>query len=249
MMREISLLGTVRVESSDADVPRFRSQRATALLGYLAIERRPLMRTHLAALLWPDETPESGKTKLRRELYNLAQILPGCWEVDRLKVHFVPASETTVDLDLIRQHEQEENWEAAADLLRGDFLEGLVLGDNLEFETWLLGERERWRQRAASILTRATDELEHLGSYRRALRHAQHLLQIMPWREETHRHVMRLLALSDQRSAALKQFEICKQMLWDELGVKPSAETRTLYEHIRRSPTIRATISPPPSRR
>ena len=234
-MREISLLGTVRVESSDAEVPRFRSQRATALLGYLAIERRALMRTHLAALLWPDETPESGKTKLRRELYNLAQILPGCWEVDRLKVHFVPASETTVDLDLIRQHEQEENWEAAANLLCGDFLEGLVLGDNLEFETWLLGERERWRQRAASILARATDELEHLGSYRRALNLARRLLQIMPWREETHRRVMRLLALSDQRSAALKQFEICKQMLWDELGVEPSLETRTLYKHIRRS--------------
>ncbi len=232
-MRKINLLGTVRVESSGEDLPRFRSQRTMALLGYVAIERRPLTRSHLAALFWPDDTLESGKEKLRRELYNLAQMLPDCWQTDRLKVHFVPSEETAVDLDTIRQFEQEGNWEAAADRLRGDFLEGLALEENFEFETWLLGERERWRQQTASILTRATDELEHRGSYRRALRYAQHLLQVMPWREETHRHVMRLLALSDQRSTALKQFEICRQLLWDELGVKPSTETLTLYERIK----------------
>ena len=234
-MREINLLGTVRVESSGADVPRFRSQRAMALLGYLAVKRRPLTRNHLAAMFWPDDAPASGKTKLRRELYNLAQMLPDCWEADRLKVHFVPSVETTIDLDLIRRFEEEEHWIAAAKRLRGDFLEGVVLEDSLEFETWLLGERELWRQRAANILAHAAEELEGQGNYRRALLHAQQLLQLMPWREEAHRRVMRLLALGDQRNTALKQYETCKQVLWDELGVEPSAETQALYERIRRS--------------
>lgn len=234
-MREISLLGTVRIKSSDGELPRFRSQRAMLLLGYLATERRPLTRNYLATLFWPDVAMESGKTKLRRELYNLAQLLPGCWETDRLHVHFVPSSTTSIDLDLVRQFEEEGNWAAAADLLCGDFLEGLALENNLEFETWLLAERERWQQRGVSILTSVAEELEGQGSYRRALRHAQHLLKMMPWHEKAHRHVMRLLALSDQRSAALKQFGICKQFLWDELGVKPAPETQALYERIRRS--------------
>ena len=40
-----------------------------------------------------------------------------------------------------------------------------------------------------------------------------------PRREEAHRQLMNLLALTDQTSAALKQFEICRQLLNDELGV------------------------------
>ena len=57
----------------------------------------------------------------------------------------------------------------------------------------------------------------------------------MPWNEEAHREVMELRALNGRRSEALKQYEICKQTLHDELGVEPSAETLALYERIRRT--------------
>jgi len=57
-------------------VPRFRSRRTVALLGYLAAERRSVVRDFLAALFWPDEATSKGRSNLRRELHNLAQILP-----------------------------------------------------------------------------------------------------------------------------------------------------------------------------
>jgi hypothetical protein len=59
------------------------------------------------------------------------------------------------------------------------------------------------------------------------------LLALEPWREEAHRYLMLLLARDGQRSAALAQFEICRQMLVDELDVEPGPETITLYEQIR----------------
>ena len=40
MQRKLQLFGPVRVESDDGDVPRFRSQRTMALLGYLVAEQR-----------------------------------------------------------------------------------------------------------------------------------------------------------------------------------------------------------------
>jgi predicted ATPase/DNA-binding SARP family transcriptional activator len=217
-------------------VPRFRSQRTIALLGYLVAERRTITRDRLATFFWPDELPEKGKANLRRELHNLSQILPGCWEIDRVQVRFVASAETTVDLDTIKHYEETEAWESAAELLRGDFLEGVALDDDLEFESWLSGERERWRQRAEHILNHASDQLESQGAYRRALLHARRLLQLMPWHEETHRRVMRLLALSGQRSTALKQYATCQQIVWDELGVDVAAETTALYERIKRTP-------------
>jgi len=53
-----------------------------------------------------------------------------------------------------------------------------------------------------------------------------------PWEEAGQRVLMRLLALSSHRSEALAQFEKCRQVLSDELGVEPSADTRELYKSI-----------------
>ena len=53
-----------------------------------------------------------------------------------------------------------------------------------------------------------------------------------PWREDSHRQFMMMLALSGQRDAALAQFETCRRTLHEELGLKPSAETDRLYEQI-----------------
>ncbi len=235
-MREVRLLGTPEVTGTGDPVPRFRSQRTAVLLGYLAAERRTITRERLAAFFWPDEPMNKGKANLRRELHNLGRVLPGCWEIDRVSVRFTPTPETFIDIDDLLKLEKEEAWPEAANLLRGDFLEGISLDHNLEFETWLLGEQERWRQRAERILSRAVEELERQGAYRRALRRARTLLRFMPWSEETHRLVMRLLALSGQRSAALKQYETCKRILSEELGVEPTADTAALCERIRQSP-------------
>src|SRR3954452_23181866 len=58
------------------------------------------------------------------------------------------------------------------------------------------------------------------------------LLTLDPWREEAHRQLMELYARSGQRSAALAQYAICRQVLADELGIAPADETRALYHAI-----------------
>ena len=59
------------------------------------------------------------------------------------------------------------------------------------------------------------------------------LIELEPWDELAHTHLMRLLAQAGQRSAALAQYETCRRMLMEEFGVKPSAATKQLYEQIR----------------
>ena len=132
------------MENEEGKVSRFRSRRTVAILGYLAAEQRPVAREFLAALFWPDEVSSKGRGNLRRELYNLTQVLPDCWVLDRHAVAFVPSADTTVDLYALLEQQAEERWGEAAELLDGEFLEGLYLEDNLEFESWLLAERERW---------------------------------------------------------------------------------------------------------
>ncbi|MEZ4617355.1 MAG: BTAD domain-containing putative transcriptional regulator [Caldilineaceae bacterium] len=61
---------------------------------------------------------------------------------------------------------------------------------------------------------------------------AQRLLQLDPLHEATHRQLMRLLAQSDQRSAALTH-ETCRHLLATELAVTPDETTTALAEQIR----------------
>ncbi len=232
-IQKLQLLGAVQVTWQRGEPPRFRSERTKVLLGYLVAERRTFTRDALAGLFWPDEPAATGRANLRRELHNLANLLPSCWQVDRKEVAFTPSAGTAVDLDMLRHLEAQEQWAQAAEVVRGEFLEGLYLEDNLEFETWLLGERERWRQRIERVLTRAAQVEKEQDNTSQARRHLARLLQFAPWHEEGHRQMMRLLAHGGQFSAALRQYEQCRDILATELAVLPSAATTTLYERIK----------------
>ncbi len=70
------------------------------------------------------------------------------------------------------------------------------------------------------------------GLYLEGIDEATRLLALDPLREESHRQLMWLLALSGQRSAALAQYDTLSRLLADELGMQPTDETRDLYAQI-----------------
>lgn len=72
-----------------------------------------------------------------------------------------------------------------------------------------------------------------LREYTAGIAAASRLLDMDPLREETHQHLMRLLTLSGQRGKAIEQFETCRRLLKNELGLEPTPETGALYECIR----------------
>ena len=123
--------------------------------------------------------------------------------------------------------------EDAVALYRGQFLEGFSLKDSLAFEDWSLLVREQLQRRFLTMLHRLARAYEQAGQIKRACEYAWRQVELEPWQEERHQQLMRLLALSDQRSAALAQYETCRRLLQEELGAPPAAETIHLYERIR----------------
>src|SRR5436305_12019550 len=72
----IELLGRLRATQGDRTITRFRSQRAGALLAYLAYHLGwPHPREVLVELLWPEAEPKSGRNNLSRELWSLRRQL------------------------------------------------------------------------------------------------------------------------------------------------------------------------------
>ena len=92
------------------------------------------------------------------------------------------------------------------------------------FEDWASLERERLGRRVLEALDAlANGDLER-GAFRSGIEHASRLLAFAPLNEGAHRTMMLLLACSGQRASALAQYETCRQVLMEELGVEPSPE-------------------------
>ena len=105
--------------------------------------------------------------------------------------------------------------------------------DSPAFEDWAALERERLRFRAMDGLDGLIAACLGSATFTDGIAHATRLLQMDPLREETHRAMMTLLARSSQRAAALAQFETCRTLLHEELGIEPSPPTAALAEQIR----------------
>ena len=105
--------------------------------------------------------------------------------------------------------------------------------DSAPFEDWAQVVREQLQRQCLAALEQLAEHYEQLGDLSKACDFAWKQVDLAPWQEEAHQRLMRLLALSGQRSAALAQYETCRHLLQQELGVEPSPGTVALYERIR----------------
>ncbi|MES0361734.1 MAG: BTAD domain-containing putative transcriptional regulator, partial [Anaerolineales bacterium] len=227
-----------------------RLDKVRALLSYLAVEsERPHRREKLAGLLWPDYPESSARSSLRRALADLRKGIgderaePPYLLISRQTIQFNQESEAWVDVTGFTSLSQAkgqpdqgviQGWGDAVDMYRGEFMEGFSLPDSPPFEEWQLLNREHYHRQVLDTLHRLSDAFEAQGEIESALPYAWRQVEIEPSRENAHRQIMRLLALSGQRDAALAQYETLKHVLARELGVEPAQETQELYGQLLR---------------
>jgi ABC-type oligopeptide transport system substrate-binding subunit/DNA-binding SARP family transcriptional activator len=233
---KLDLLGGCEIRCPDGPV-QLESAKTGALLVYLVMQPGPRQRHKLMGLLWGDLPESNARRNLRRALWDLRRKLdrpdgPSFILAARQTVEFNSDSDYRLD---VAEFERLANCEIgeAVKLYKGDFLEGFHVRGAPAFEEWLLVERERLRTLALLTLQRLVEYHTARGEYAAGTEYTTRLLALDPWREETHREMMRLLALTGQRSAALAQYEKCRRLLETELGLEPLEETTTLYERIR----------------
>ncbi|MEM7344349.1 MAG: protein kinase, partial [Chloroflexota bacterium] len=236
----IRLLGSLQIEKDGVPLPPLRTQKTSALLGYLARQTQPVSRSYLADLFWSETSEARGRRNLSNELSHITAQLPDLLETDRQAVRFQPSEQYWLDTTAFETAITTANevyttahWAEAITLYRGDFMAGCQLNDCPEFDTWLHSEQAYWRQQVMQAFDRiVTDAITH-GQDDQAQYYARRWLTLEPWSEAAHRHLMLVLARNGQRSAALAQYETCRHALEEELAVTPSPETEQLYEQIK----------------
>ena len=100
------------------------------------------------------------------------------------------------------------------------------------FQAWQMAQQEAMRGQVLAALTDLAAFHARRQEYSQAIGHLQRALELAPWQEETHRQLMRVLALDGQRSAALAQYESCVRLLAETLDVLPAPETIALRQRI-----------------
>ncbi|MCA9919078.1 MAG: AAA family ATPase, partial [Anaerolineales bacterium] len=227
------LLGTPEFFLNDQPLTDFNSNKTRALLIYLALNGRSLMRTTLAGLFWGDMPEDKAHTNLRKSIANLNKMVGDWLEVTRQTAVFNPQN-CWID---VLAFEEAGMAETAVSLYNGDFLDGFYVDDAPEFEQWLLALRARLREQMLGALYSGIQTQTQQHNQTQAITYCQRLLAMETWREEIHQQLMQLYVRNGQRSNALAQYAQCKQLLWDELGVLPSSATEKLAERIRNRPS------------
>ncbi len=186
------------------------------LLAYLALAGAT-PRKLLACLLWPEVSDERALANLRQRLFRLRKTLG----VDVLEGAAVLALRPDVSVDL-----------AAPDAAAGELLAGVTEADAGPLAAWLSTARAQRQAERIGTLARTASAQERAGQLALALATAQQLLGFEPTSERAHRRVMRLHYLRGDAAAALLAFDRCEQVLKDEVGARPSAETLALLHTI-----------------
>ena len=226
------MLGGFQLTGADGTDLSPPGKKLRALIALLALgPEAGWPRERLTALLWGDRDEEQARGSLRQALAELRRSLgDAALQADRETVAFNPGAVSIDAREFAGLAAAGEMAQASA-LYRGDLLDGVSLPD-AEFADWLLIERTRLHDMAVGALGR----LLASQSGEPAAATAQRLLQLEPASEEAHRALMRHYAACGDRAHALRQFQLCRDSLQRDLGVKPEPETERLYKELQSAP-------------
>jgi DNA-binding SARP family transcriptional activator len=211
-----------------------------ALLIYLARSpRRTRSRDHLVGLLWGDRSETAARHSLSEALRVIRRhIGEASVETSGGQVRLAPGV-VEVDVEHLEQLAEAEEWEQAAELIAGEFLEGFSVPGASEFEDWLGAEREVWRRRGVDVLVRGADAFAQSGRTQDASALASRALSLDPVSERALGASLRCFSLLGDRSGALELYDRFAARLKEEVGSTPSEETLALVERIRRERSLR----------
>ncbi|HSW03829.1 ATP-binding protein [Aquabacterium sp.] len=233
-MLALDLLGPVVLRRDGAALP-LNIRKTQALLVLLALGGRS-GRTRIVGLLWPTLDESSARRNLRRELARLREAGADGFvqaEGDSLAL----AAQVVCDAALFGATFQRGDAAAALALWRGEPAAELVLdGDDGSFADWLAAEQLRLADLRRQALEAAAAQCESTAAWQAAADHLQMLLASDPLQERHHRALIRVLLAAGRREHALAQYQRCKRLLADELGLAPMAETEALLAAARAAP-------------
>lgn len=245
---KVNLFGKFCIRHNEQAMNGFEG-KAKELFCYLLLHRsHPHSREIIASLLWSDSTTAQSKKYLRQALWQLqstlnSQIEPTGSQVLLVNAKWIqlnPQADIWIDVEEFDQIftlvqdvpiiefdiQRAKILEHAVQLYQRDLLEGW-------YQEWCLDERRRLQNIYVAMLDKLVCYYETQRKYEAGLIYGTRILHFDRARESTHQQLMRLYYLVGNRTAALRQYEICIAALDEEFNTRPTKHTVEVYEQIK----------------
>ena len=218
-------------------------RRLSILAVIAAAGSRGIPRDKLQALFWPESDSERARHALDQALHWLRRDL----KADSL---FLGRDELSLNPEVITSDVREfrdalarNDFAAAVSLYAGPFLDGVFIADASEFEHWLDVERATLAADFERSLEALALAAAARGDHQEAARWWQRLAVLDPRKTRVAMALMSELAASGDRAGALRQADVYRNVLREDLDAEPNPAVDVLVERLRREP-IAASPSP-----
>jgi DNA-binding SARP family transcriptional activator len=244
----IQMLGRFRLFKTGQLLTLLSGSKMEALLCILALHPEGVPRDSLWSALWPNHERLLAGQSLNSLVYNLRKLLqealdgnaPVLSDGNSYRLNYEAG--IAVDLDCFERlvSQGDRCWrqdEIAA--ARTHYIRALSLyqGDLCSItDVQAAVKRERLRVCYLGLVIRLADNQYKRGEYDSCLDLAGRVLVSDPCREDAHRLMMRCYVQRGERAQALRQYQLCVDILLAEYSAPPEAATARLYEQIRLTP-------------
>jgi len=240
----LTLLGNF-VLHADGGPVAIPTKKNRALLAILALSPNgQATRERLCGLLWGERGEEQARSSLRQALAVLRRELGPGNGILKTRDDVVALHLPDLDIDVLQfdrwSRGEVEQLRGAAALLQGELLADTSLHEE-GFDEWLAGERRKLSERAIAVL----DGLAARERGPAQIGYARRLVEIDPLREASHRALIRAYHLAGETALAIKQYELCCDILKRELGVDPAPQTQQLRRSLAARPEPRRQAAAP----
>jgi len=236
----LTLLGGFHARFETGAAVKVPTHQYRALLAYLALPPgRAHPRDKLVALLWDDLPRTQGRTRLRQAILAIRRSLGRAAdaalaiEADTIALRDEAVTVDAVEFQRLARGNDGAALERAAARYSGDLLAGLPVRES-PFDEWLGAERLRLADLAIQVLGRLLAVRQGAGELEAAVQVAHRLLALDPLHEPAHRALIDLYQRLGRRSDALRQYQMCLDVLAREFGAEPGPDTRRLYLQVLR---------------
>lgn len=221
-----------------------RSRKMWNLLSYIIIHReKAISQQEFIDTLWGDDDGQNPVNALKTLLYRIRILLEPLQKAygaefilsQRGSYSWNNEVECVLDIDefellckkaLNGEMEEQQRlalYEQAEQLYRGDFL------PKLSMEFWVVPISVHYHSLYLTIVKRYCELLEKNGMYDKMAAAAERALKVETLDEDLHCLYIRALIHQGRDSEALKHYDSATDILYRNLGVKPSQALRELY--------------------
>ena len=211
--------------------------RETRELFFFFLQSGPQTKEEIAAIFWPDISPERLKMRFKTNMYRLRHAVGQNsilfegeqylfnheidfeYDVEKFKKFLELARSTT------NGSERKTFLKNAIELAEGPYLA------DVDAE-WADEQRTQIEHQYHAALIRLAGLYLDDNQAAEALSVCQIALKSDSLMEEAYRMSMRAYAILEDSAAVARVFQTCSEILADELGVKPSRETKSLYQKL-----------------